>query len=197
MNGIMDTGYLYGQLNNYIEYITPEFQSTDTITVGSVDGNPNKINLQVNTNNLVILKEIIKDESHNSRIKYYGLYAYNPNTKQYDIRLQGPELIIDTSLANPTERVETVYVQVGEKIIQEPVLDDAGNPILDPDGNQVFKDVIQPIYDYVTIKVNPGTGAIHFSSIPANMVVDYKVDADGQRSYISSLVDGNIGGEVY
>ena len=101
-----DFKYLYGQLNNYVEYLKYEITS-DNMTITNVDtsGNPNKIKLAVNPANLLTLKQIETNE--NSTVvgdgqeitKTYGIFAYNPANGEYDIKV-GDTITIDTTLKN-------------------------------------------------------------------------------------------------
>lgn len=78
--------FLYGELNKEVEYLRYNFKSSD----GSVSINQNNydVDFSVNTQTLVTLKRIQLDTSlEDDVIKSYGLFAYNPTTKQYDIQL--------------------------------------------------------------------------------------------------------------
>lgn len=199
MAGI-DTGYLYGQLNNYVEYLTPEFNSTDgTIIINNIDNNDNKLNLSVNTTQLITLKQVIKDSSpSDDPIKYYSLYAFNQSTRCYDIKI-GQEIVIDTS-AGSVDNIKTAYVKVGEQQKYETRLDENGQPVLDSEGNEI-KDpvydndgnpVMVPIYQEVIIDVSQ-SGQLILDRIPASAIVDEHEDG----TQIQSTLDGNDGGEVY
>ena len=55
MRATIDTGYLYGQLNNYVEYLRYDFSSTDgTLIINAKDDY--KLDLSVNTTKLITLK---------------------------------------------------------------------------------------------------------------------------------------------
>lgn len=200
MGATLDTRYLYGQLNNYVEYLRYDFSSTDgTLFVSTKDDY--KIDLSVNTTNLITLKQVKKDnDPSDDPIKYYSLYAYNNITKDYDIKI-GQEIVVDTSLADDiVNNVEKAFIKVGEQQKYENRLDENGLPVLDSEGNEI-KDpvydsdgnpVMIPIYQEVIVDVNQ-SGQLVLDKIPASAIVDEH--EDGTR--IESVLDGNNGGEVY
>lgn len=200
MGATLDTGYLYGQLNNYVEYLRYDFSSTDgTVSISAKDDY--KIDLSVNTTNLITLKQVKKDnDPSDDPIKYYSLYAYNSATKDYDIKI-GQEIVVDTSLADDAaNKINTAFIKVGEQQKYENRLDENGSPILDSEGNEI-KDpvydndgnpVMIPIYQEVIVDVSQ-SGQLVLDKIPASAIVDEH--ADGTR--IESVLDGNNGGEVY
>lgn len=198
MGATVDTGYLYGQLNNYVEYLRYDFSSTDgTLTISAKDDY--KIDLSVNTANLITLKQVKKDSDlSDDPIKYYSLYAYNNVTKDYDIKI-GQEIVIDTS-AGSTDNIKTAYIKVGEQQKYETRLDENGQPVLDADGNEI-KDpvydndgnpVMVPIYQEIIVDVSQ-SGQLILDKIPASAIIDEHVDG----TQIQSTLDGNTGGEVY
>lgn len=198
MGATVDTGYLYGQLNNYVEYLRYDFNSTDgTITISAKDDY--KLDLSVNTTNLITLKQVKKDNDlSDDPIKYYSLYAYNNATKDYDIKI-GQEIVIDTS-AGSTDNIKTAYIKVGEQQKYETRLDDNGQPVLDSEGNEI-KDpvydndgnpVMVPIYQEIIVDVSQ-SGQLILDRIPASAIVDKY----GDGIQIQSTLDGNNGGEVY
>lgn len=198
MGATVDTGYLYGQLNNYVEYLRYDFNSTDgTITISAKDDY--KLDLSVNTTNLITLKQVKKDNDlSDDPIKYYSLYAYNNATKDYDIKI-GQEIVIDTS-AGSTDNIKTAYIKVGEQQKYETRLDDNGQPVLDSEGNEI-KDpvydndgnpVMVPIYQEIIVDVSQ-SGQLILDRIPASAIVDEYEDG----IQIQSTLDGNNGGEVY
>ena len=200
MGAAIDTGYLYGQLNNYVEYLRYDFSSTDgTLIINSKDNY--KLDLSVNTTNLITLKQVKKDnDPSDDPIKYYSLYAYNNSTKDYDIKI-GQEIVIDTSLSDDAAgKIETAYVKVGEKQKVEQKVDSEGNPMFDEAGNAIMvpvydKDgnpIMVPIYQEVIVDVSQ-SGQLVLDKIPASAIVDEHDDG----TQIESILDGNNGGEVY
>ena len=198
MRATIDTGYLYGQLNNYVEYLRYDFSSTDeTLIINAKDDY--KLDLSVNTTKLITLKQVKKDSDlSDDPIKYYSLYAYNNVTKDYDIKI-GQEIVIDTS-AGSTDNIKTAYIKVGEQQKYETRLDENGQPVLDSEGNEI-KDpvydndgnpVMVPIYQEIIVDVSQ-SGQLVLDKIPASAIVDEH--ADGTQ--IQSTLDGNKGGEVY
>ena len=194
-----DTGYLYGQLNNYVEYLTPEFSSTDgTITVSLLDNNSNKLDLSVNTTNLITLKQVKKDiDPSDDPIKYYSLYAYNNSTKQFDIKI-GQEIVVDTSLSDNVDSfIQSVSIKVGEKETYVDRIDEDGNIVLDEQGNPVQDLVIVPIYAITNASVTE-SGQLRLDKIPFSGLTDKYIDVEtGKETQIEALLDGNVDGEVY
>ena len=184
--------YLYGNLNKLIEAQKYKFTSSDNTVVASIT-DKNQVNLSVNTKKLITLKQVKKDlDPKDDPIKYYALYAYNPISNQFDIKL-GDEIKIDLSTSDDAaSKVETAYVKVGE----EQKYDESGNPIYDENG----KPVMVPILKEVVTDVSQ-TGQLVISQIPASAIVDKTTEVDESGNtvevQIESNLDGNAGGDVY
>lgn len=179
--------FLYGELNKQVEYLKYTFTSTDGSTVIKQNQENNSVDISVNTTQLVTLKQIQKDLSMlDDPIKYYSLYAYNPNTRAYDIRL-GDEIVVDTSASGGTSSViKEAWIQVGEK----QMVDANGNPLFTEDeyGNKI--PLMEPIYQKIETVVNTETGQLQLSGIPVSALVDTHMDG----SIIESVLDGNSKG---
>lgn len=174
--------YLYGELNNLIEAQKYTFKSTDGIL--QISNNDKNVDFTVNTSSLVTLKRIQKDFSvDDDKIQYYGLFAYNSNTKTFDIQL-GDEIKIDTSISG-TGFSDKLLVKTGEK------------QITDENG---FIIGTEPVFSEITI--SKITGQLVLEQIPVTALVDHEkvLDIAGNevgRKYFQSVLDGNYGGEVY
>lgn len=174
--------YLYGELNNLIEAQKYVFKSTDgTLNICNDDKN---VDFAVNTSSLVTLKRIQKDFSaDDDSIQYYSLFAYNSNTKAFDIRL-GDEIKIDNSILGAGLPAKFL-IKTGEK------------QITDENG---FVTGIEPIFSEVA--TNNVTGQLVLEQLPIAALVDHEkvLDIAGNevgRKYFQSVLDGNYGGEVY
>lgn len=102
--------FLYGELNKEVEYLRYNFKSSDgSLKINQTDYN---VDFSVNTQTLVTLKRIQLDTSlDDDVIKHYGLFAYNPVTKEYDIQL-GETIKVGASSAGG---VTSVFI-AGEEI---------------------------------------------------------------------------------
>lgn len=102
--------FLYGELNKEVEYLRYDFKSSDgSLKINQTDYN---VDFSVNTQTLVTLKRIQLDTSlDDDVIKHYGLFAYNPVTKEYDIQL-GETIKVGASSAGG---VTSVFI-AGEEI---------------------------------------------------------------------------------
>ena len=185
--------YLYGNLNKLVEAQKYKFTSSDNTILTSIT-NKNNVDLTVNTQNLVTLKRVKKDlDISDDPIKHYALYAYNPITRQFDIKL-GDEVEIDTSASdNVANEVKKAFVKVGET----QKYDEQGRPEYDAQGNPVMV----PILKEVVVDVSQ-SGQLVLSQIPASAIVDEEVVKDEHGNVveiiqIESNLDGNAGGEVY
>lgn len=145
MGATVDTGYLYGQLNNYVEYLRYKFKSTDTAFIAeTADHN---IEIDVNTSNIVKLLQIQKDNDlDNDAIKYYQLFAYNTKTKNYDIPL-GDELKIGDTSGSSIDLGNIAHFEINGKSIEVKVTESGNlefnlpieiftNQILDGNGGE-------------------------------------------------------------
>lgn len=200
--------YIYGSLNKLIELQKYKFTSSDD-TISTSINSDNQVDLSVNTQQIVTLKQVQKDiDLSDDQIKYYSLYAYNPSTKQFDIKI-GDEIVIDTSILDDTaSSIESAWVKVGEYQKLEPAVDEFGNPLLDEDGNQIMNPVYDedgnpvmvPMYQQITSSVS-GTGQLMLSQIPASAIIDTTIKTDEygnvEETYVQSIIDGNVGGIVY
>lgn len=197
--------YLYGDLNKLIELQKYKFTSSDGTILTDINDS-NVVDLTVNTQNLVTLKQVQKDsDPQDDQTKYYSLYAYNAKSEDFDIKI-GDEIVINTSGVTPT--VKETWVKVGEYQKVEPLLDEFGNPVIDENGSiityPVYDEngdpVIVPMYQKIISSVS-GTGQLMLSQIPASAIVDTTtlVDSFGnvEENYVESLIDGNFGGIVY
>lgn len=185
--------YLYGSLNKLVEAQKYKFSSSDNTISTSVTDKTN-IDLTVNTQSLVTLKQVKKDLSPiDDPIKYYALYAFNHVTGQFDIKI-GDEIKIDTSSSDDVaSKIETAYIKVGEsqkydEVTGKPVYDENGNPVMVPILSQIVTDVSQ-------------SGQLVLNQIPASAIVDehFITDENGNITVqqIESNLDGNSGGRVY
>lgn len=184
--------YLYGNLNKLVELQKYKFASSDGTILVSTTDSENSIDLKVNIDQLVTLKQVRKDNSpKDDPIKYYALYGYNSQTNQYDIRL-GEEIKIDTSSSDDVaDRIETAYVKVGEEQAYDPVTKE---PLYEDDG---VTPIMVPILQEVKTDVSK-TGQLVLDQIPASAIVDTHINVEtGEETQIQSLLDGNAGGEVY
>ena len=179
--------FLYGELNKQVEYLKYKFTSTDGSTVIKQNTENNSVDVSVNTTQLVTLKQVKKDMSIlDDPIKYYSLYAYNPDTRSYDIKL-GDEIIVDTTTAdNNASTIKEAWIQVGEK----QMVDKDGNPLFTEDefGNKI--PLMEPIYQKVETVVNTETGQLQLTGIPVSALIDTHEDG----SIIESVLDGNSKG---
>lgn len=184
--------FLYGELNKQVEYLRYKFKSTDGSTFISQNDRDHTVDFSINTSNLVTLKQVRKDTSiEDDPIKYYSLFAYNANTKQYDIKL-GDEIVIDTSVADENaQSIKEAYIIVGHK----QSVDSEGNPLFDENGNPIM----EPIWQKVKVEVDATVpGNLVLSQIPTSALIDYetRVDENGNivEVPIQSILDGNSGG---
>ena len=136
--------FLYGELNKEVEYLRYNFKSSD----GSVSINQNNydVDFSVNTQTLVTLKRIQLDTSlEDDVIKHYGLFAYNPTTKQYDIQL-GETIKVGASSAGGItsvfiagEEIPFTISETGQLVLEyipPGAIKDEENPIIWDEINQ-------------------------------------------------------------
>lgn len=145
MGATLDTVYLYGQLNNYVEYLRYKFKSTDTAFISESDDH--NIEIDINTSNIVRLLQIQKDnDTDNDAIKYYRLFAYNTATKNYDIPL-GDELKIGDTSGSIIDLGNIAHFEINGKSIEVKVTEGGNlefnlpvevfaNQILDGNGGE-------------------------------------------------------------
>ena len=214
--------YIYGKLNKLVEAQKYNFASSDsTVIISNLEAN--NIDLTVNTTQIITLKQVVKDiDPKDDPIKYYSLYAYNPNTKQFDIKI-GDEIKLDLSFADDAaNKVQKAWVKVGEyqkfeylfledgnpdidentglqKIKLFWKTDENGNDILDEHGNKI--PIMVPQLQEIITEVN-APGQLILSQIPASAIVDTEITIDPitglvKEEQIQSILDGNAGGEVY
>ena len=144
-----NTPYLYGKLNKEIESLHYRFSSSDnSISISQIDGEEFNLDLTSNIQNLITLKQVEKDSlDPNGPIKYYALYGYNSNTKQFDIKL-GDEIVVNNFITNTnTNNIDTVWIKIGE----QQRYDEKGNPMFEEDG---ITPVIVPILQEVPVSVS-------------------------------------------
>ena len=192
--------YLYGNLNKLVELQKYKFTSSDN-TILTLVNDENYVDLSANTQQLVTLK-LSKVENS---IKYYRLFAYNSDTKLFDIPL-GDEIIVgEPSNSGGMESIDSAWVIVGEYQKMEPVLGPDGLPTFDPEtGIQIMTPVYDengapvmvPIYHKIEASIN-SEGQLKLGRIPASAIVDYTLDENNNPIYIESVIDGNAGGKVY
>lgn len=187
----MNIPFLYGELNKQVEYLKYKFKSTDNNTIIEQNDDNHTVSIGVNTTNLVTLKQVRKDMStDDDPVKYYSLYAYNADTRAYDIKI-GEEIVVDTSLSDDNaSKIETAWIKVGEEQVYDPITNE---PLYNDDGTPVMK----PILKQVTVDVSQ-TGNLVLSNIPATAIVDYETHTDDNgnivQTPIESILDGNAGG---
>ena len=213
--------YIYGKLNKLVEAQKYNINSSDkTLSIASAGNN---VDLNVNTSQLITLKQVVKGRNpEEDPIKYYSLYAYNNVTKNFDIKI-GEELKLDFSFADDAANaVKTAWVKIGEYQKTIPIFDENGFPVIDPitgqqqvelvwetdDSGNLILDaqgnpipVMLPKLQQITTSVN-APGQLILSQIPASAIVDTKVIVDPEtgavrEEQIESILDGNAGGEVY
>lgn len=180
--------YLYGKLNRLVEAQKYKFTSNDGSIITLVDSN-NNVDLSINLDKLVQLKQIKKDlDSSDDIIKYYGLFAYNSNTNQFDIPL-GDEIKIDTSNSGGGSNILPNFGDIQIQVGVQNVYDDAGNLI----GTA-------PKYAKLDTSISEG-GNLIISQIPVSAIADKEIIVDDSGNQIEvqvqSELDGNVGGEVY
>ena len=184
-----NTPFLYGELNKQVEYLRYKFQSTDNTTLVKVDADTNTVGVAVNTTQLVTLKQVKKDASKlDDPIKYYSLYAYNPYTKAYDLKL-GDEIVVDTTFSDDiSSAITDAWIKVGE----EQARDENGELLWTEDefGNKI--PLMKPVYEKIETVVSTETGQLQLANIPVSALSDKNDDG----SFIISVLDGN-GEEVY
>lgn len=200
--------YLYGNLNKLVELQKYKFASSDGTVFTNIDSS-NNVDLSVNTQQLITLKQVQKDnDPKDDQIKYYSLYAYNADTKNFDIKI-GDEIVVDTSVLDDIiSSIETTWVKVGEYQKVEPATDENGNPLFDEDGNQIMNPVFDengdpvmvPMYQKISTNIS-STGQLVLDKIPANAITDVAITQDeygnSKSTFIESIMDGNLGGVVY
>lgn len=185
--------YLYGKLNKLVEAQKYKFTSSDDtiLILNNNNDGINQIDLSFNSKKSIKLLQVTKDaDPSNDLIKYYALYAYNPNTNKFDIQL-GDEIIVDTlnngsgDDALPTI-LSNIQIVVGEE------------KIYDEDGNEIGT---VPKYANLSTSLSEG-GNLIFPQIPASAIMDTETVYDKDTGetitvQVQSNLDGNAGGEVY
>lgn len=129
--------FLYGELNKEVEYLRYNFKSSDgSLKINQADYN---VDFSVNTQTLITLKRIQLDSSlDDDVIKHYGLFAYNPVTKEYDIQL-GETIKVGSSSAGGI----TSVLIAGEEIPFN--ISETGQLVLDYIPTNAVKDEENPI----------------------------------------------------
>lgn len=129
--------FLYGELNKEVEYLRYNFKSSDgSLKINQADYN---VDFSVNTQTLITLKRIQLDSSlDDDVIKHYGLFAYNPVTKEYDIQL-GETIKVGSSSAGGI----TSVLIAGEEIPF--TISETGQLVLDYIPTNAVKDEENPI----------------------------------------------------
>ena len=89
----LDNIYLYGELNNYVEYLRYKLKNTDTASLYEDD--EHNLSVDVNVQDLVRLLQV-KNDSHpeDDVIKHYRLFMKNPSTGQFTIPIPGDEIVV-------------------------------------------------------------------------------------------------------
>lgn len=182
-----DIPFLYGELNKQVEYLRYKFQSTDNTAILSEDKKNNVLDISVNTAQLVTLKQVKKDSSTlDDPIKYYSLYAYNSDTRAYDLKI-GDEIVVDTTFSDDIASViKDAWIKVGEK----QAVDENGELLWTEDdfGNKI--PLMQPVYQKIETVINTETGQLQLAGIPVSALVDKHADG----TTIESILDGNSRG---
>ena len=129
--------FLYGELNKEVEYLRYNFKSSDgSLKINQADYN---VDFSVNTQTLITLKRIQLDSSLDDDVfKHYGLFAYNPVTKEYDIQL-GETIKVGSSSAGGI----TSVLIAGEEIPF--TISETGQLVLDYIPTNAVKDEENPI----------------------------------------------------
>lgn len=151
--------FLYGELNRTTEYLR---YTSKTL---SIDNSSSVYSIDINPNTLVTLKRVQIDSSiEDDVIKTYGLFAYNPNTQQFDIQL-GDTFQVGTTSGSTSNISE---VKIGNQIIPA-YMNEAGQLVLEYIPVNAIKDIDDsPIYNEDT-----NEWELHESSLDGNISIKH------------------------